>query len=167
MAQQVMAPAGTTKKLMDAAREAGFTGARHDGRWLKFDLELGGRRYQATAMIFDEPSEFGIGGTGVSKLHLKLDGRCVFAYDRGLDVCDDAHVEAAARAALAFVDGTTELDVLAVIYTGQQDFGALLDATRMVPILNMRDGHARRLAEAYDEAQNTRRSPKRAVNAAR
>lgn len=158
-----MAEAGNGAELVAMAKAAGFEKAQHDGRWLKFEFEHDGVRYQAEAMIFDEPSEYGIGGTAISKLGLRSNRARVFHFDRALDECEAGHEGAAARAALAFAPQSQALDILAAIYTGQNDFFGLLDARGIVPVLNTRDGYARLLAESYDVMQGQRGSRKRAV----
>lgn len=38
------------------------------------------------AKVYDEPSEFGIEGGRISKLEIRIDGKCTCNYDRGWDI---------------------------------------------------------------------------------
>ncbi len=39
-----------------------------------------------SAKVYEEGSEFGINGGRISKLEIKIDGKTVLNYDRGLDI---------------------------------------------------------------------------------
>lgn len=54
------------------------------------------------AKVYDEPSDYGINDSRISKLQIKIDGRAVVVYDRGWDL-EPAADDQAAQIALAIV----------------------------------------------------------------
>lgn len=54
---------------------------RDETNWIKFTMG----RYSGSAKVFEEASDYGIGGGRVSKLSVLVRGKLRFNYDRGLD----------------------------------------------------------------------------------
>lgn len=73
----------SVKDAASALTKLGAKGVRiKDSNWVSFTYK------DCTVEIkaYDEPSSYGINGSGVSKMFVKRDGKTVVSFDRGWDV---------------------------------------------------------------------------------